>query len=69
MPVAKKWKGPNILDLLQNKLDHRLYELQKRVGTKHSPLVDQVKLVDKQLSQQEKLYRQMVQGSGINFLS
>ncbi|RJQ30302.1 hypothetical protein C4565_00525 [Candidatus Parcubacteria bacterium] len=66
MPVAKKWSGPNIVDLTVNMMDHRLYENQPRVGTQHSPLKGQVILV-KQLSRQEQLLRMRVQGCGIKF--
>ena len=66
MPVGKKWSGPGIVDLLENKMDHRLYENLPRVGTQHSPLKGQV-LISKPLSREEQLLRMRAQGCGIKF--
>ena len=64
MPVAKKWKGPSISDLIVNELDHRLYENQPRVGGHSTQLKGQIIHVRKVLSNQEKLLKMRIQACG-----
>lgn len=65
MPCAKKWSGPSMLDIMVKKFDHRLYECTPRIGGHSTQLKGQICVVGKQLTQQQKLMRMRLQGTGL----